>query len=163
MKRILPIFLLLTSCQTDAPQPTVESANAQVAAREGRCVQQGYKRGTKDFMTCVQIAYSEDYRRALQGDNQTAQNAALGAGAAVVGLSLLSAFSDERLKRDITPVGTENGYKVYRFRYVWSDDEYIGVIAQEVQRIRPDAVVVDSDGLLRVNYEKIGVTLRRLQ
>jgi hypothetical protein len=156
MKKILPICLLLAACQTD--QPTVESVNAAAAAREGRCEQQGYKRGSKDFQTCVQLAMNRDAAAPTQ--DMLATQTAL--GGALVGLSLLSAFSDERLKRDIVPVGEENGFHIYRFRYVWSDEEYIGVMAQEVQRIRPDAVVVDSEGLLRVNYHKIGVALRRL-
>jgi hypothetical protein len=33
----------------------------------------------------------------------------------------------------------------------------VGVIAQEVQAIRPDAVARDRDGYLRVFYEKLGV------
>ena len=156
MKKILPLCLLLAACQTD--QPTVESINATQAAREARCEQQGYKRGTKDFYTCLHLAASQAANEPLKDQMNT--QAAL--GGALVGLSLLSAFSDERLKRDIVPIGEENGFNIYRFRYVWSDDEYIGVMAQEVQRIRPDAVVVGSDGLLRVNYHKIGIALRRL-
>ena len=156
MKNILPLCLLLAACQTT--QPTVESMNAAQAAREARCEQQGYKRGSKDFNTCLHLAASQAANEPLQDQMNT--QAAL--GGALVGLSLLSAFSDERLKRDIIPVGEENGFRIYRFRYMWSDDEYIGVMAQEVQHIRPDAVMVGSDGLLRVNYRKIGVALRRL-
>jgi len=54
----------------------------------------------------------------------------------------------------------DNGLNLYRYRYLWSDTEYVGVIAQEVQRIRPDAVVAAGpDGYLLVNYGKLGMRL----
>ena len=56
-----------------------------------------------------------------------------------------------QLKHDVVRIGTvADGIGLYRFQYNWSDQVYVGVIAQEVQAIRPDAVVRDSDGYLRV-------------
>ena len=47
--------------------------------------------------------------------------------------------SDRRLKRDIEQVGMlSNGLGVYRYRYFWSPDEFIGVMADEVRKIVPD-------------------------
>jgi hypothetical protein len=41
-------------------------------------------------------------------------------GAAAMVPALL--LSDERVKRDIVPMGEQNGHKLYRFKYyVWSD------------------------------------------
>ena len=51
----------------------------------------------------------------------------------------------------------DNGLGFYRFSYNGSDKAYVGVIAQEVQAIRPDAVTRGADGTLRVRYERIGV------
>ena len=66
--------------------------------------------------------------------------------------------SDMRLKRDIVLVGRlDNGLGLYRYRYLWSATEYVGVMAQEVALIRPKAAVHGSDGYLRVNYEMLGV------
>jgi hypothetical protein len=48
--------------------------------------------------------------------------------------------SDIRLKRDIAQVGEHNGINLYRFRYLWSDTTYVGVMAQEVAALKPDAV-----------------------
>ena len=43
------------------------------------------------------------------------------------------AVSDIRLKTDIAPVGQlANGLNLYRYRYLWSDTIYVGVMAQEV-------------------------------
>jgi hypothetical protein len=68
------------------------------------------------------------------------------------------AVSDVRLKRDIRMVGRlENGLGLYRYRYLWSDTEYVGVMAQEVALVQPKAVVHGLDGYLRVNYALLGI------
>jgi hypothetical protein len=38
----------------------------------------------------------------------------------------------------------------YRFSYLRSDEAYVGVMAQEVQKVMPGAVVNGDDGYLRV-------------
>jgi Chaperone of endosialidase len=65
-----------------------------------------------------------------------------------------------RLKRDIEQVARlDNGLALYRYRYKWSDQVYIGVMAQEVALVRPDAVVRGTDGYLRVDYSRLGLRL----
>jgi hypothetical protein len=66
--------------------------------------------------------------------------------------------SDIRLKHDIVLLGRlGNGIGFYRFSYIGSNKAYVGVIAQEVQTISPDAVMRGKDGYLLVLYDKIGV------
>ena len=68
--------------------------------------------------------------------------------------------SDVRLKRDITLVGRlDDGLGLYQYRYLWSDTVYVGVMAQEVAFVHPDAVVQDLDGYLRVDYGRLGLKL----
>ena len=68
--------------------------------------------------------------------------------------------SDIRLKRDIVLLDRlPNGIGLYRYRYIWSDQVYVGVMAQEVAQIVPDAVVRGADGFLRVNYARLGMRL----
>jgi opacity protein-like surface antigen len=68
--------------------------------------------------------------------------------------------SDARLKRDIVTLGhLENGLAVYRFRYAGSEQVYVGVMAQEVQLVRPDAVVRGEDGFLLVDYDRLGLRM----
>lgn len=68
--------------------------------------------------------------------------------------------SDVRLKHDIVLVGRlKDGLGIYRYRYLWSDTVYVGVLAQEVALDRPDAVVKGPDGYLRVDYGKLGLKL----
>jgi hypothetical protein len=73
-------------------------------------------------------------------------------------------FSDIRLKRDIVRVGTlQNGLPLYRYRYLWSDEMYVGVMAQKVAKVFPEAVIKGADGWLRVDYSKLGIRMRSLE
>jgi Chaperone of endosialidase len=72
-------------------------------------------------------------------------------------------YSDVRLKRDIRRVGkTDEGMGVYLFRYRDGDPRtHMGVMAQEVEKTRPDAVREDSRGFKMVNYAKLATPLAR--
>ena len=72
--------------------------------------------------------------------------------------------SDARLKRDIALVGRlDDGLGLYQYRYLWSDTVYVGVMAQEVALIHPDAIVRDAlDDYLRVDYGRLGLRLMTL-
>jgi hypothetical protein len=66
--------------------------------------------------------------------------------------------SDLLLKHDLSLLGRlDNGIGFYRFSYNGSDKAYVGVIAQEVQTVMPQAVARDRDGYLRVFYDKLGL------
>jgi hypothetical protein len=66
--------------------------------------------------------------------------------------------SDVALKHDIVLLGhLDNGLGLYRFAYNGSNQVYVGVLAQEVQRVAPEAVVRGHDGYLRVYYDKLGL------
>jgi outer membrane immunogenic protein len=73
-------------------------------------------------------------------------------------------MSDKRVKRDIVQVGRLNdALGLYRYRYLWSDTVYVGVMAQEVALIRPDAIVRSPlDKYLRVDYGRLGLKLMTL-
>ena len=60
--------------------------------------------------------------------------------------------SDIRIKENITPDGTWKGHNVYHFNYIGDDSRRRGVMAQEVEKTRPDAVV-EINGIKHVNYE----------
>jgi outer membrane immunogenic protein len=69
--------------------------------------------------------------------------------------------SDMRLKRDIALVGyLDNGLGLYRYRYLWDDTIYVGVMAQEVAQLAPQAVLLGSDGYLRVDYAQLGLRMQ---
>jgi hypothetical protein len=72
--------------------------------------------------------------------------------------------SDITLKHDIVLLGhLDNGLGFYRFAYDGSSKPYVGVMAQEVQAVRPDAVVRGPDGYLRVFYDRLGVRFQSYQ
>lgn len=77
-------------------------------------------------------------------------------------LSAASLFSDIDLKENIEYHGEENGHSTYKFNYEGDDTKYIGVIAQEVKDKDPEAVI-DTPFGMKVNYDKIGVTMRRAE
>jgi len=80
------------------------------------------------------------------GTNQAAQ-----AGQSAMGMAGM--FSDINLKRDITP-----------FAWKWKDGdekEYLGVIAQDVERSHPHLVSRDQDGNMLVNYGAMTAMLLR--
>ncbi len=78
--------------------------------------------------------------------------------------SLFAPTSDIRLKRDIALVGRrDDGLGLYRYRYLWSDAVYVGVMAQEVALVHPDAVVRNGlNDYLRVDYGRLGLHLMTL-
>ena len=80
----------------------------------------------------------------------------------ILPLAIIGSFlSDARVKRDIIPVGRENGLQLYRHRFAWSDTLYVGVMAQEVLEVAPNAVLKGKDGYLRVDYGRLGLRLQR--
>jgi hypothetical protein len=73
-----------------------------------------------------------------------------------------STISDARLKRDMMRTGTHPlGFGVYRFKYLWSDSTYVGVIAQELLETAPHAVTAGPGGYLAVDYDALGIAMTR--
>lgn len=86
---------------------------------------------------------------------------AIGAG---VGLyaKMSTGGSDVRIKQNIEQVGQlPNGINLYRFEYkpeyrdTWGHGVHIGVLAQEVEQIIPEAVSEHPDGYKVVNYSMV--------
>lgn len=81
-----------------------------------------------------------------------------GVGGAISGIGSL--FSDIRLKENIKQIGMESGHKIYEFNYVGESARNIGVMAQDVIKTHPNAVIMDDSGFYKVNYDAIGVKFR---
>lgn len=72
-----------------------------------------------------------------------------------IGIAGLFGLSDRRAKTDIKKVGkTDGGHNVYTYKYKGSDKTQMGVMAQEVEKKRPDAVVTINN-LKMVDYRKV--------
>jgi len=66
--------------------------------------------------------------------------------------------SDMRLKHDVVLLGRlDDGLGYYRFVYNGGHTAYVGVMAQEVQTVMPEAVMRGADGYLRVSYDRLGL------
>ena len=50
-----------------------------------------------------------------------------------------------------------DGLGYYRFVYNGGHTAYVGVMAQEVQTVMPEAVTLGADGYLRVSYDLLGL------
>ena len=57
-------------------------------------------------------------------------------------------------KENIKQVGVHKGFNIYEYNYLWSPKKWIGVIAQEVEKIMPEAVI-KVNGYRFVNYGMI--------
>jgi hypothetical protein len=141
---------------TGAQQAALQGAQAQLAA------------GTAEQQT-NQADLTARYQQFLQERGypfQTAQflaNIAMGTGA-LSGSTTTSTqpagfFSDERLKEDIKRVGeTDDGLPIYSYRYKGDKKTQIGLIAQDVEKEKPEAVGLApaADGKLykTVDYKK---------
>jgi hypothetical protein len=102
---------------------------------------------TPNILGATQMGYDS----ALGAVN--AQNAAfgnlLGAGAQLGSAAFM--FSDRRLKSNLKRVGTHSiGVGIYDYTMMGMPQR--GVIAQEVERVRPDLVKRHANGYLMVNY-----------
>jgi hypothetical protein len=78
-----------------------------------------------------------------------------------IGAKIGKTVSDVRLKRDISLLGrVGDALGLYRYRYLWSDTVYVGVMAQEVALVHPEAIVRSAfDKYLRVDYSRLGLKL----
>jgi len=71
-------------------------------------------------------------------------------------LGAAAMMSDRRLKRNIQKIGTYlNGLAKYSFEYIWGE-KAIGAMADEVEKLMPDAVYTHISGYKMVNYAMVG-------
>lgn len=106
---------------------------------------------TVDYAGLVQ----QDYANRVGAYNQQmAQRQNLLGG--LFGLGSAFIMSDKRTKENIKPVGKAKGHKLYSYNYKADPQKtpQIGVMAQEVERKRPDAVT-ELGGIKHVNYGRL--------
>lgn len=114
--------------------------------------------GAADITSPTAMAYQGQLQNAA--NKQSANNAVtsglfgLGGSAASGGMYGLAKNSDRRLKENITKVGTlDNGLPVYSYKYKSGGPQEIGLMAQDVEKVNPSAVI-EVNGFKRVNYSE---------
>jgi hypothetical protein len=84
-------------------------------------------------------------------------SAGIGAAGALGGAGIKAAASDRRLKKNIKHIGTHVlGIGLYTWDYLWGAP-FAGVMADEVEQVMPEAIVMHPSGFKMVNYEMLGL------
>ena len=119
-------------------------------------------------------ATNPNYSASLNPEKRLALQAALQANATARGVAYVAPTyiqfatttpppSDRRLKKKIRLVGSKNGIKLYSYQYLWSEQVYVGVMAQDLVHTHPEALSKDRYGYYRVDYSKLGLKLLTIE
>ena len=109
-----------------------------------------------DILGAAQMGYN-----AQMGDFNQKQAAQQNFNQGLMGLggAGIMAFSDIRMKENIKQIHwLPNGLPVYEFEYkpeykdIAGHGKFVGVMAQEVELVKPEAVITNADGYKMVNY-----------
>ncbi|TPJ97630.1 tail fiber domain-containing protein [Mesorhizobium sp. B2-5-9] len=115
---------------------------------------------TTDVAGLINTNYNQRVAQA-QGNNQNILGGLFGLGGSMLqgagaagGFGAL--FSDRRLKKDIEKVGeTESGHNLYTYRYKAGGPMQLGLMAQEVEKKDPGAVIDTPSGYKMVDYDRV--------
>jgi len=132
-----------------------------------------FKEGTKLSRSKAKVAQEQAFAKvAFQPTEDVAppvpamQNvgmAFLGDAIGFAGTVAAIAGSDSRLKKNIKRIGQSiDGYNIYKFEYLDDDKEWIGVLAEEVFKKKPSAVVRMDNGFYGVDYKQIDVEFKEV-
>lgn len=111
--------------------------------------------GGTDYSGLVSSTYGNQINAynsqlALEG----AKWGAVGDMAGALGGAAIGKYSDRRIKKNISIVGVlNNGLPVYSFQYITGGPQQIGLMAQDVEKINPSAVI-EINGIKQVNYSE---------
>jgi len=116
-----------------------------------------------DVLGATQMGYNAQMGNfnAQQAAQQGFNSGLMGLGGTLGAAAIMAPASDIRMKENIEQVGKlANGLNVYTYEYKpeFRDDpfaghgKHIGVMAQEVEEIMPEAVITRPDGYKMVNY-----------
>ncbi len=99
---------------------------------------------------------NQNYNQRLQATqmNNQQQQGLLG-GLMGLGSAGLYKFSDRRLKVGVTLVGeTFDGLPIYSYRYRSGGPTELGFMAQDIEKVRPEAVITTPSGFKAVDYDR---------
>ena len=139
--------------------------------------------GVTDFITAKDNAFNIKSMSELQAENyrEAGRSAAragtmsslmtIGSGAMTMGQiggftipgkpsPSMFMTSDKRLKENIVfKEKSPTGINVYEWNFIWNKKRYTGVMAQEIEKSHPKAVMKDKYGYLRVCYDLLDVRM----
>jgi hypothetical protein len=104
----------------------------------------------------AQGQYDMNAYNAQMASNSALTSSLIGAGGALGGAGIKAA-SDRRLKKNIKRIGTHVlGIGLYTWDYLWGQP-FSGVMADEVEQVMPEAIVMHPSGFKMVNYSMLGL------
>lgn len=139
---------------TMAPGTALLSGNAQ----GNSTIMQGHGLGIQGLGASLNGQLGAAQAQAAS-NNSTAQ----GVGALVGTAAMM--MSDRRVKFNIEHAGKDyaTGLTLYAFNYIWdATKRYVGVMADEVKKLFPNAVIAGDDGIDRVNYAMLGIEMKEI-
>lgn len=123
-------------------------------AGQGQVAQPNFVNSPQTQMAGTDVAGITNAAHAQNMQAYQQNQSALG-GLFSAGASLIPLLSDRSMKTDIQRVGTAfNGLPIYVYRYAGGDAFHLGFMADEVEKVHPEAVETSPDGLKRVFYSK---------
>ena len=109
-----------------------------------------------DILGASQMGYNAQLGNFNQ---QQAAQAGFNQGLMGLGSAGIMAYSDIRMKKNIQQIHwLPNGLPVYTYEYkpefkdIAGHGKFVGVMAQEVEAVQPEAVITNADGYKMVNY-----------
>jgi hypothetical protein len=111
-----------------------------------------------NYETMRPQAELQNYMSMISGDyggQSTANPSALSTAGTALALAKMFATSDVRVKENISVIGYLKMLPVYLFNYIWSPEKHIGFMAQDVEKVMPEAVGEYSSGIKFVNYAMV--------
>lgn len=147
--------MILGSQSAAAGANNLQTTGSAMSLMRSAQQQGALQKATLQVQGNVQVAGYQEQAAQLRDEASAARTAGTGGilGGIIGGIA--SIFSDMRLKDNVTHLYTrEDGISVYSFSYKGSTDTWVGAVAQDVQRVRPDAVY-EEDGFLKVDYGAI--------
>ena len=116
---------------------------------------------TGQFVGSGLQGYSQQYGNQAAMFGQAAANAYASAGSTITNAALGYGMysSDIRLKKDIEFLKYKDDIKLYKFKYKWSNDYYVGVLAQDLLGTKYASSISKVLGFYCVDYSKLGIEM----
>ena len=149
--RQMQIAEMLQERQTPLNELNALLTGQQVSAPQMPGFQAAGRSETTDYMGAAQAQgqYEMDIFNAEQASKD-----ALMSGAMNMGSSMM--MCDIRVKRNLEHIGYyEDDIPCYAFQYIWSEEWFVGPVAQEVEEKHPE-LVVEYNGIKHVDMRGLG-------
>lgn len=142
------------------------TSDAQELSKQGRIAAGQAAAAQKEAFTKVAFFKSPDfppptpvYRNVGMAAFQDALS--IGSSVASMAMPFVGAGSDRKLKENIKKIGESiSGLGIYKFNYIGRSQKWIGTMADEVKKIKPEAVFTMKNGFEGVRYDLIDVKMR---